>query len=133
MLRRACGNTGRTRCRKNRLHRCGGASCANSKARSSTFCFFALVGGCRRSGSVKGRQGCRSNPSPSRIILLLNAGLGVYQESKSEAALAQLKELAAPLVWVMRDGKLVHLSSADLVPGDLVRIEAGDRIPADGT
>ncbi len=66
------------------------------------------------------------------IILLLNAGLGVYQESKSEAALRRLKEMAAPLVWVMREGKLVHLQSADLVPGDLVRIEAGDRIPADG-
>jgi len=66
------------------------------------------------------------------IILLLNAGLGVYQESKSEAALAVLKEMAAPLVWVMREGRLVHLPCADLVPGDVVRIEAGDRIPADG-
>ena len=38
------------------------------------------------------------------VILLLNAGLGVYQESKSEAALARLKEMAAPMVWVMREG-----------------------------
>ncbi len=66
------------------------------------------------------------------IILLLNAGLGVYQESKSEAALAKLKELTLPLVWVMRDGKLEHLPAAELVPGDVVRVEAGDRIPADG-
>jgi Ca2+-transporting ATPase len=66
------------------------------------------------------------------VILLLNAGLGVYQESKSEAALARLKEMAAPMVWVMRDGRLVHLPSAELAPGDLVRVEAGDRIPADG-
>jgi Ca2+-transporting ATPase len=66
------------------------------------------------------------------IILLLNAGLGVYQENKSEAALARLKEMATPLVWVMRDGKLEHLPNTDLVPGDAVRIEAGDRIPADG-
>jgi len=66
------------------------------------------------------------------IILLLNAGLGVYQESKSEAALARLKEMAAPLVWVMREGRLVHLPSADLVPGDVARIEGGDRVPADG-
>jgi Ca2+-transporting ATPase len=66
------------------------------------------------------------------VILLLNAGLGVYQESKSEAALARLKEMAAPMVWVMREGKLVHLPSADLVPGDVARIEAGDRVPADG-
>jgi P-type Ca2+ transporter type 2C len=67
------------------------------------------------------------------VILLLNAGLGVYQESKSEAALARLKEMAAPMVWVMREGKLVHLPSADLVPGDVARIEAGDRVPADGS
>ncbi|HEX5085708.1 MAG TPA: HAD-IC family P-type ATPase [Blastocatellia bacterium] len=66
------------------------------------------------------------------VILLLNAGLGVYQESKSEAALERLKEMAAPMVWVMRDGRLVHLPSAELAPGDLVRVEAGDRIPADG-
>jgi P-type Ca2+ transporter type 2C len=66
------------------------------------------------------------------VILLLNAGLGVYQESKSEAALARLKEMAAPMVWVMREGRLVHLPSADLVPGDVARIEAGDRVPADG-
>lgn len=66
------------------------------------------------------------------LILLLNAGLGVYQESKSEAALAKLREMTAPLVWVMRDGRLCHLHSSDLVPGDVVRIEAGDRIPADG-
>jgi P-type Ca2+ transporter type 2C len=66
------------------------------------------------------------------IILLLNAGLGVYQESKSEAALAKLKEMTIPLVWVMRDGRLEHLPGTELVPGDVVRIEAGDRIPADG-
>src|SRR5512145_1795487 len=66
------------------------------------------------------------------VILLLNAGLGVYQESKSEAALARLKEMAAPMVWVMREGRLVHLPSAELVLGDVARIEAGDRVPADG-
>src|SRR5215475_527066 len=49
------------------------------------------------------------------VILLLNAGLGVYQESKSEAALAKLKEMTFPLVWVMRDGKLRHLPATELV------------------
>lgn len=65
-------------------------------------------------------------------ILLLNAALGVYQESKAEVALARLKDLAEANVWVMRDGRLVRLPSTQLVPGDVVRIEAGDRIPADG-
>jgi len=66
------------------------------------------------------------------LILLLNAGLGVYQENKAEAALAHLKELAAPLVWVLRDGRLQHLPGSELVPGDVARVELGDRIPVDG-
>ena len=66
------------------------------------------------------------------LILLLNAGLGVYQESKAETALARLKALAAAQVWVMRDGQLTQLPSTALVPGDVIRLEAGDRIPADG-
>jgi Ca2+-transporting ATPase len=80
-------------------------------------------------------EGARDVPFESiaiALILLLNAGLGVYQESKAEAALARLKALAIAQVWTLRDGKLVHLPSAELVPGDVVRIEAGDRIPADG-
>ena len=66
------------------------------------------------------------------LILVLNAGLGAWQESKAEAALSRLKALAAPSVWVMRDGALVQLPASVLVPGDVARIEAGDRIPADG-
>jgi P-type Ca2+ transporter type 2C len=66
------------------------------------------------------------------LILIINSGLGVYQENKAEAALARLKAMAAPLVWVIRDGLLVHLPGSELVPGDLIRLEAGDRVPADG-
>lgn len=66
------------------------------------------------------------------LILLLNASLGVYQENKAEAALSHLKALAAPLVWVLRDGTAVHIPSCELVPGDVVRMEAGDRVQADG-
>ncbi len=66
------------------------------------------------------------------VILVLNAGLGTYQEGKAEAALARLKAMAAPNVWVLRDGELQEIPSRDLVPGDVARIEAGDRIPADG-
>jgi Ca2+-transporting ATPase len=65
-------------------------------------------------------------------VLLLNAGLGTFQERRSERALAQLRALAAPLTWVRRDGVLVHRPSPELVPGDVVRLEAGERIPADG-
>ncbi len=66
------------------------------------------------------------------LILVLNAGLGAYQESKAEEALARLKALAMPSVWVMRDGMLVQIPANELVPGDTARIEAGDRVPADG-
>lgn len=67
------------------------------------------------------------------LILLLNAGLGVYQESKAETALTRLKAMAESFVWVLRDGHMVHLPSAQLALGDIARIEAGDRVPADGT
>ncbi len=63
------------------------------------------------------------------LILLLNAGLGVYQEGKAEQALARLKALAAPSVWVIRDGVLVEVPARNLVPGDIARLEAGDRVP----
>jgi len=66
-------------------------------------------------------------------VLLLNAGLGTYQEKRSEQAIAQLRAMAAPLTWVHRDGKLVHVPSLELVPGDVMRLEAGERVPADGT
>ena len=67
------------------------------------------------------------------LILVLNASLGMYQESKADQALARLRELATPFVWVLRDHALVHAPVKDLVPGDVVRIEAGDRVQADGT
>jgi Ca2+-transporting ATPase len=67
------------------------------------------------------------------LILLFNAALGLYQEQRSEAALARLKVLAGAHAWVLRDGQLARLLSRALVPGDVVRLEAGDRVPADGT
>ena len=66
------------------------------------------------------------------VILLLNASLGLYQEHRSEAALAQLRTMAAAQAWVLRDGQLVRVATPGIVPGDWVRLEAGDRLPADG-
>jgi Ca2+-transporting ATPase len=80
----------------------------------------------------EGAQGVPVESLAIGLILVLNAGLGVYQESKAEAALARLKALAVAQVWTLRDGRLVQLPSAELVPGDFVRVEAGDRVPADG-
>ena len=66
-------------------------------------------------------------------ILVFNTVMGVWQEYRADDALARLRELAAPKVRVLRDGHLQHLDAVALVPGDLLRVEAGDRIPADGT
>jgi Ca2+-transporting ATPase len=66
------------------------------------------------------------------LILLFNAALGLYQEQRSEAALARLKALAGAQVWVLRDGEFVRLPTHNIVPGDWVRLESGDRVPADG-
>ena len=64
-------------------------------------------------------------------IVVLNAVLGVVQESKAEEALAALKKLAAPEASVLRDGHLVRIPARELVPGDIVVLEAGNHIPAD--
>ncbi len=65
-------------------------------------------------------------------VVLLNAVLGVIQESKAEAAIEALQTMTAATCKVLRDGKQVSLHSSDLVPGDVVLLEAGDAVPADG-
>jgi len=64
-------------------------------------------------------------------IVMLNAILGVVQESRAEEALAALKKMAAPEAQVLRDGKRVTVPAPQLVPGDIVFLEAGNFIPAD--
>ena len=65
-------------------------------------------------------------------VVLLNAILGVIQESKAEAAIEALQTMTAATCKVLRDGKMVVLHSDELVPGDVVLLEAGDAVPADG-
>ncbi|MEG0614741.1 MAG: HAD-IC family P-type ATPase, partial [Oscillospiraceae bacterium] len=66
------------------------------------------------------------------IVVLVNAILGVYQESKAEKAIEALQEMTAATCKVIRDGKHTVMASSDLVPGDIVILEAGDAVPADG-
>ena len=65
-------------------------------------------------------------------VVIINAVLGVYQESKAEKAIEALQEMAAATSKVYRDGKLITIRSEELVPGDIVVLEAGDAVPADG-
>lgn len=65
-------------------------------------------------------------------VVILNAVLGVYQESKAEAAIEALQTMTAAQSKVLRDGEMTIVPSADLVPGDVVVLEAGDSVPADG-
>lgn len=65
------------------------------------------------------------------LIVILNAMMGVIQESKAEKALEALKSLSAPHARVLRNGKEEIINAANLVPGDIILLEAGDFIPAD--
>ena len=65
------------------------------------------------------------------LIVVLNAVLGVVQESRAEQALAALKKMASPEAHVLRDGAHRSVPAAELVPGDLVLLEAGNFVPAD--
>ena len=62
---------------------------------------------------------------------MLNAVLGVFQESKAEEAIEALKKMASPVASVLRDGHVEHIKGEDIVVGDVVILEAGDVVPAD--
>ena len=65
------------------------------------------------------------------FIVVLNAIMGLVQESKAEKALEALKNMSAPHARVLRDGKEKFIQASELVPGDVIYLEAGDFVPAD--
>ncbi len=65
------------------------------------------------------------------VIVVLNAAIGYAQEAQAQTALERLREMEAPRAVVVRDGMVASLPASDLVPGDVVVVEAGERIPAD--
>lgn len=65
------------------------------------------------------------------FIILLNALLGFWQEFKTEKTLEALKQLAAPVCTVLRDGDSVIIPASEIVPGDVIILESGNRVPAD--
>ena len=66
------------------------------------------------------------------VIVVLNAILGFVQEYRAEQAMAALKKMAVPHVRVRRDGHLLEISATTLVPGDIIQLETGNTVPADG-
>ena len=70
-------------------------------------------------------------PALILVIVIVNAIMGMLQESKAEKALDALKNLSAPHARVIRDGQEQVIDAAELVPGDVIKLEAGDFVPAD--
>ncbi|MEY3035353.1 MAG: hypothetical protein RLZ86_1975, partial [Actinomycetota bacterium] len=66
------------------------------------------------------------------VVVFLNALIGFVQENRAEASLEALKKMLTASSRVRRDGEVMAVATEDLVPGDVVLVEAGDRIPADG-
>ncbi|WP_351231243.1 HAD-IC family P-type ATPase [Streptomyces sp. NPDC002133] len=71
-------------------------------------------------------------PIAIAVVVLLNATIGFVQESRAEAALDALREMTVTHATVRRDGRLMQLAASELVPGDVVTLAPGDRVPADG-
>ncbi|MDO5124052.1 MAG: calcium-translocating P-type ATPase, PMCA-type [Eubacteriales bacterium] len=80
---------------------------------------------------IEGNPGEFFEPALILLIVVLNAIMGVIQENKAEKALAALKNLSAPHARVIRDGVESIIDAKDLVPGDIIKLEAGDFVPAD--
>jgi Ca2+-transporting ATPase len=84
--------------------------------------------------AVWASRGAAGTPAEAIVIaaiLVLNAALGVLQERRAERAMRHLRRLTTPQAWARRDGVLQRVSVEQLAPGDLVRIDAGERVPAD--
>lgn len=91
------------------------------------FIIWVLIG----ATIISGIMGDSADAITIIIIIFMNAILGFVQEYKTEKSLEALKELASPTAKVVRNGKIQVVNSMYLVPGDLVILETGDRIPAD--
>lgn len=81
---------------------------------------------------IAGSMGDVTDTAMILVIVLLNAALGFSQEYRAERALFALRKLEQPQVVVRRDGIYLQIPSRDLVPGDVVAVEAGQKVPADG-
>lgn len=92
------------------------------------FMVLVLIG----AAIISGLLGEKEDALTIIAIIILNAILGFFQEYRAEKSLEALKELTAPLAHVWRDGKVQRIPAKELVPGDIMLLESGARIPADG-
>ena len=81
---------------------------------------------------LEGGHGWPFEATAIAVILLFNTVMGVWQEYRAEDAISKLAALAASRAWVVRDGEPRRIPVDEVVPGDIFRVEAGERIPADG-
>lgn len=98
------------------------------------FMILTLIGAAVISTVVSFLHGERNLTDPIIIFIIItvNAILGVIQETKAEKSLDALKQLSAPSAVILRDGKKQKIDAAQLVPGDIVYLESGSFVPADG-
>ncbi len=80
---------------------------------------------------VSGAVGEMADAIIIMAVVVLNAILGVVQEGKAEKAIEALQKMASPYSKVRRNGQVLQIKSAEIVPGDIVLLEAGDAVPAD--
>jgi len=99
---------------------------------SNVMLLLLLVVALVSAGIDLGQQSVPKDAIAILVIVVLNGMLGYVQESRAQQALLALRDLALPLVQVRRDGRWQRLTSDALVRGDRVRLETGDRVPADG-
>lgn len=81
--------------------------------------------------AISGFMGERADAITILIIIVINAVLGFIQEYRTEKSLEALSELASPTAKVVRDGRTIIIKAREIVVGDIIEIEAGDRVPAD--
>ena len=96
-------------------------------AQFNNLLIYVLIG----AAVVTGFLGYSKDTLVILAVVLVNAGIGFIQEGRAEAAIAALHRMLAPMALVLRGNQRQRIDAAELVPGDIILIEAGDRVPAD--